>query len=144
MDPAAVVVDGKPLKDHAAPSVDIFDADGMKLGRIVWHAKDKELYATCADIKCGCKKTKTRRVTPNDAKPAQGRPLGYLMAWLCCDKGGFDAITPHKDYVPDPDTRLRHREKLEAVTPAAVVKFLFSKERDRRLPDEGPEPATCP
>ena len=105
-------------------------------GRIAYYENTVDFYGYCLDPLChGCRLS--RRGNARASNPAQGRPLGLLMAWI--QASGTQA---HIDKGPWPDyeARCRARAALAAIDGANA---LFAFERARR-PDEGDEPLVAP
>ena len=94
----------------------------------------KEVYATCRAPGHGsCIKTKTAKPGP---KIGQGRPLGYLAAWLKAGPSFVGSKADHMKYIPSFDER---RAARRGVAHIPGVRTLFEAER---VPegDEGSEP----
>ncbi len=134
------------------PSFDVHSEEGAtKLGEIKWGAANSTLSAHCLWCNAAlgeevpshglCRLDRTTR--PSLTRPAQGRPLGFLVAWL--RRAPFhETREAHFDDrlggVIDLAERQAARAWAEA-TPGMAEPL--SKERDRR-PGEGPEPDLCP
>lgn len=113
--------------------------DGAGEGKIKYTniGDRQEFYAICPMKECHgkCILTRTAKAGP---KPGQGRPLGFLAAWLrLCSEGQHPTRTQHLKFRPTYEERLAARRSL-ADQPAAP--FFFEKER-AQADDEGLEPA---
>lgn len=101
-------------------------------GSIVWYRSNGNFVASCsADGHEGislCKKTRTSWAS--DRRPAQGRPLGHLMAWLVAEgEQRFSGRRAHHSFVPSLAQRVAGREALKALPDSAL---LFVAEREKR------------
>lgn len=81
---------------------------------------------------------------PNDQRPAQGRPLGFLMAWLRagpeCLHDGSHQVLARRESVHDP--RISYEQRVDArvwLEAQPNCQWLFELERPMR-PEEGAEP----
>ena len=113
-------------------------------GKIVYYIKSDRFEAVCPNRQLSglhdCKCSMVRTAKPS-TKGAQGRPLGFLAAWLF---NAFDI---------DPATKAAHqahRPSLEEREVARVTfrnlfpEFALLEERERpRRADEGEEPKVC-
>jgi len=110
---------------------------------IVYYAGPQQFYAICRHnhaMGSMCRMTRTRR--GQASKPAAGRPLGFLMAWLQA-QDEYGTCSDHHDLCePDLADRRGARALLHTI-PAAEL--LFAKEREVRAAlGEGSEPEDCP
>ena len=90
-----------------------------------------------------CRLTRSTAASGARTRAAQGRPLGFLLAWLRCGcRADFVEASHHKTMRPWPsyDDRSRAREEFAAEPDAALW---FAVERDRR-DDEAEEPEKAP
>ena len=111
-------------------------------GTITWNAKKQDFIAVCKHPDHpnpgGCRRTRT---STGGRKIAQGRPLGYLVAWLR-QQGSFGSSEEHKVLcTPSFAERCEARVALRAM--GGIAEELLSHERALR-PDEGEEPTDCP
>ena len=121
--------------------------DGMLVenGWIVYDEKRDDFIATCWGCHVRCTKTKSAhgRRPRWETKPAQGRPLGFLVAWLA--KGhAFEDQAAHGelDAISFAD-RLAARARLPALADAPDLATMRGHERPQRSA-EGIEPLECP
>lgn len=112
------------------------------LGHIVWNAATESLAAVC---KCGHDLCRTSRtLKPNDHRPSQARPLGFLMAWLRagpeCPNDGSHQVLARRESAHDP--RVSYQERVDAREwLEAQPNFRWLRELERPVrPDEGAEP----
>jgi len=111
-------------------------------GCITWYFRKPTVFvAVCLDWrhKCseGCRKH--RVLIGNRSREEQGRPLGYLVAWLGMGRDTTSAFV-HKSDFPTLEQRQAARALLLATR---AGRPLLAKERPRRE-DEGEEPIQCP
>ena len=68
-------------------------------GRIVYYRSRNEFYAECPMRGIGhsgnCRRARTAKASENSRRPAQGRPLGLLLAW-CEAAESHDSSDSHK------------------------------------------------
>lgn len=102
-------------------------------GKITWYRKDGRFEAVCRQHQlegsgegCMCRMTRTSR--PSERKAAQGRPLGFLGAWLA-------AAQSHQD-------RDSHRSKMWLATGIARQQRVAARACLRQLPG-GAELLSC-
>ena len=109
------------------------------LGTIIWDKASSEFRCYCTACGHSNNCAKYRRSTESTANPVQGRPLGYLMAWLELGSGTTEAH--HKDNVyPTPDQRRVARTRLQKLSERYPdIALLFRRER-RCRPGEPDEP----
>ena len=106
-------------------------------GIIKFYGVNGDFVATCLQKDHGQKCRLTRTARGNDRKPAQGRPLGLLYAWLqlsACDQ------QTHLHLRPSLQERIDARTSLAALPDGTSLQTL---ERDRRL-GEPIEHENCP
>ena len=103
--------------------------------------KNGEIYALCHEFGHSRRCRKSRSHNGNKRKPQQGRPLGYLMAFLMC---GDEHVcgSSHKSLCKT--MSFADREYARAVLASLPdSQPLFCYERDK-LDDESDEPFRCP
>lgn len=110
------------------------------LGMLSWYKGSNDFVVTCScqDHSGGpkCKKTRTGNKSKIEGRrPAQGRPLGHLMAWLE-KQHDFATQGLHLKYDPDLPSRQGFRARLQEIPGSA---FFFARER-RPRDGEGVEP----
>lgn len=142
-------VDPKPEARPSRRSRALIDVAIGHHGRIAYYEYSdsrKFFQATCIH-KGHASCTKTRTAMGNPRKLAQGRPLGYLVAWmLCSDDHGdkhshaqIDVACPN--LAPSQDDRLAAR----AIAHIDCADFALLESNERELyQDEGEEPEQCP
>ena len=109
-------------------------------GRVSFYRKGNFFQATCSNP-AHLPKCVLSRSAEEGRKPSQGRPLGFLVAWLA--KG---AELPDKSSHWNKDHWPSHEERLACRRQLAVVEGgegLLLSERVQR-PDEGEEPEAIP
>lgn len=106
--------------------------------RLAFYDRNRDFYATCGVHGARCRKTKTSNASLRN--PAQGRPCGFLRAWLL-RAGDFSTADEHK-WMCHPSFEERQSARQSLLNdPAAAA--LLSHERQQRS-GEGPEPEGCP
>ena len=109
-------------------------------GKITYYPKLKEFYMTCSIHGAKCRKTRTAVGNPSIA--AQGRPVGYLMAWA--DMGtDYDESFAHRWGAPEPTFAQRSAAR-EWFRGLPSSREILKKERKRDRTNEGPDPLLCP
>lgn len=90
---------------------------------------------------CHCQRTRSNKANPR--KPAQGRPLGYLAAWLASYEPGLAGDKDdHCAFQPSFELRIEQRILLDAYDPERY-RILGGYERPRGF-GEGSEPERLP
>ena len=111
------------------------------VGKITYYAKGRRFVAHCTETERHGKLCRKQKFAYRSAStPGQGRPLGYLMAWL--ENSNFDTHRAHIDetvYTPL-EIRAAARQRLHD-TPGSEV--LFACEAVR-LDGESDEPIDHP
>jgi len=122
--------------------------DGMvvKNGFIVYDESLDQFLATCVCKDHGktCRKARSahERRPKWQSKPAQGRPLGFLTAWLLDESCANDFEHGLLDDIPFPK-RLFARTSLPATAEKEELRVMLEHERPPRG-GEGIEPVDCP
>ncbi|CAE7487841.1 unnamed protein product [Symbiodinium sp. KB8] len=137
-DPAAA--DAAPSKQKLVKEDAIeFVEDGVVLGTIAWNPRSESFLARCNfENHEGCRRVRTCKPSTRSGQAGQGRPLGFLSAWLR-DGAHFTDSHSHIHESRRPN-RLRHRSDARAFfkTLPGAAAFL-ARERPRR-PGEDSEP----
>ncbi|CAK0794624.1 unnamed protein product, partial [Prorocentrum cordatum] len=108
-------------------------------GRIVYNAKKLDLIAECRDAShVKCRKHRTIKHGP---RPQQGRPIGYLVAWLRKHAEYGSQLTHGSCNWISKEDRVAARAAFAGMGPRAQA--LLAIERPRR-PGEAAEPDVCP
>ena len=107
-------------------------------GSITWYRYSSDFVVVCRMHAGQCRKHKSSRAYAR--RPAQGRPLGWMAAWLELHAEHPTAEEHKLCCHPTLDQRQSARARLAAL-PSSVG--LLSKERDLRE-GEGDEPIECP
>ena len=118
------------------------------LGSVTWYRSNYDFVGACCDGRHGgvgkCKKTRTSVISHALGarfKPAQGRPLGHIMAWLLAhDRPELNDQKDHHGYRPDFATRKAARAELKKI---AGSEKLFNLEREK-AEGEDSEPEGLP
>lgn len=136
---------GKRAQGPAWSSWNILDADGVHLGCIKWGESDQILCAHC-EVKAPGQEFKqhglcrvNRTVKAHATKPWQGRPLGFLVAWL--RKARLDTCddrASHKDHLSLLSLQERQVARTWLIN-SANFNALLDFERPR-FPGEAEEP----
>ena len=109
-------------------------------GKVAYYHKGKFFQASCSNP-AHVPKCVLSRSAEGGRKPSQGRPLGFLVAWLCQGVELPDKATHwNREAWPDHDARLACRQGLPLVE--GGVDLLLC-ERERRE-GEGEEPEAIP
>ena len=113
--------------------------DGSK---IVYYANTQQFEATCCCDGHGlCRKTRTSRP---GRRSAQGRPLGFLVAWLVKARTfhGADARARHFGYTPAlRERQLARAECLGNLLAGGGAELLVCEGEKRDMEESGPEDA---
>ena len=119
------------------PAWAVLDFEG---GRISYNLTKDEMIATCSDPRHNnCRKWRSCRA---GARPQQGRPVGFLAAWLYHHGRYPNAVDHKKVNSYSRDERRAARTRVEALgAPAAA---LLNCERRQRVDELHPEPNNCP
>lgn len=106
-------------------------------GSITWYCYSDVFVASGRHHGASCRKHRTSH--PSDRRLAQGRPLGWMLAWLdsYADHG---SAASHRQFVPSLEARIAARARLHGLDDAGP---LMDRERLVRE-DEGPEPEANP
>lgn len=113
-------------------------------GHVKLTGANDSFFATCrADKCCGGKVRKTRTTTQTPgckAKNGQGRPLGYLVAWLegACEKDVLEGLISHKDFVPTDAARSAARDRIKANAETLMFQAAEWPKENASDPDEPP------
>ena len=107
-------------------------------GFIAYYDGRKDFYANCKRHVCDCRKVRTS--TGKEAKPQQGRPLGFLMAWLQMKSKNNATHSSILDETIDWEIRSNARIELAKIPGS---EHLFNAERSKR-PGEWDEPEFTP
>ena len=139
----------EPMLPAPPPVMDAIDTISIVLafgsGTLSWYQYSCEFVAVCRCLEHRCKSgcRKHRVSSARNGRPQQGRPLGYLAAWLSVDCSVFDSGKDHKDFVPTLSERQDARVALAAQGGDALR--LLARERPRRVDvGEPDEPVVCP
>ena len=121
-------------------TVTIVDLDGVEVGQFK-HTRSNDLYAICCAPGHGrCVKTRTCR--SSDKRLAQGRPIGFLTAWLIGSKQ-FDNRDDHFNWVPPLEHRQVARAHLYSVLHNVDLQHFLGFERHKKMHESSePEEAT--
>ena len=109
----------------------------VKGGIIHWYPTDRRFEAFCSETEHGFFCRQNRMATGHDSYEHQGRPLGYLVAWLAMDEG--PKIVHADDHVHVYRPSLQRRQTARATVPQNWL----AAERPPR-PGEPDEPTACP
>ena len=107
---------------------------------IKYNPATDNFYATCKNLHHG--RCVASRSAHEGRKPAQGRPLGFLAAWIAKGDSCSDQVQ-HKKLQPSQADRLAARCDLAKPEQADLLPEFLAKERPRRA-DEAEEPEGCP
>lgn len=108
---------------------------------IRYNQSNQEFYAVCPVPSHGrCIATRTVR---SGVRPAQGRPLGFLAAWVLQAEGCTDKSEHLRRCRPSKEARRVARRALHHEDQAEVAATFVGYERARRA-DEDSEPDDCP
>ncbi|CAE7234861.1 unnamed protein product [Symbiodinium sp. KB8] len=103
-------------------------------GRLVYYAESQDLKVFCTNAgHLNCEKKRT--VKPGGRK-GQGRPIGFLLAWLACADSFEDARKHVHNCKPTLAQRKEARENFKTVS---GWQALADKERERRVEEGEPE-----
>eukprot|EP00971_Amphidinium_carterae_P349278 6490938-Amphidinium_carterae.1 len=122
--PKAPVPVARPARaaQDARGSLDKFKVDDSGELRFKW--QDESLYAHCSRHK-NCRKVRTTK--PGNRRPGQGRPLGYLVAWLTAPDLQIGLTAgEHEHFLPSLSDRKEARAKLRSMCGSD---WLFALER---------------
>ena len=117
------------------PAVHFIEVEG---GRIVYNAKKNDLIAECRSP--GHEKCRKHRTCKPGVREQQGRPIGFLAAWLKRRAGFHTHVTHLQVGWISKEDRDAARAAFEAMGPDALA--LLQYERPLR-PGEGREPDVC-
>ena len=114
-------------------------------GFLRYYAKKNQFVAECKyRAHANCCATKTADASRARGREGQGRPLGFLFAWMCAPPAAISRDAHVHVYVPGFEDRLRFRRAVEAQA-ATVPELaeLFAQERPQGT-DPSAEPAFVP
>ena len=123
----------------ALDALTVLDASGNTASAIKFKPQNKDLFCKCS-VHFDCSKTRTTNPAKDGrTKTGQGRPLGFLSAWVCM-AGSFSTKQEHQGFKPSYDQRLEARLRLEG---QGNFQHFANLERKRKE-NEGIEPKECP
>jgi hypothetical protein len=132
---------GARLGRQAALGLSVFrGADVVAEECIKYNPARDEFYAVCKDLRHGrCVATRSAH---GGRRAAQGRPLGFLAAWVVKGDSCSDRAQ-HMTLQPSQADRLAARSDLAQPLQEGLLADFLAKERARRE-DEAEEPEACP
>ena len=118
---------------------------GWGSGTLTWYKYSGEMVAMCKlpGHKCGSGCRKHRVTSERESRPAQGRPIGYLAAWLSQHGHEFHSGKDHKAWTPSLAERQAAREAFTAAG-GDSARILARERRQRVEAGEPAEPELCP
>jgi hypothetical protein len=123
-------------RDGVVPG-EVVKLDVANYGSIVWYRSSGDFYAYCK--RPGHERCRKNKTSHKGSKPGQGRPLGFLGAWLLSASLYTDRDLHFHDFVCDFEMRRESRDMLKDCPGYAV---LAAQERPAE-DDEGSEPDEC-
>lgn len=115
------------------------EVDAMHIGpgSLTWYSKKNTFYAYCDDARHGGRgKCRLNRTAASGNRRGQGRPLGFLAAWLLDHEAHADRLE-HVAARPSREARVSARDFLKQLPEGS--RFL-AYERPERPDDGGSEP----